>query len=340
MASGVAAGLVLDRVGGRRRWWAGATVAIVLIAACAPSLRSVLVPQFADAWRHPDRYFWRTEEWACNGVTRAVCDPLDAAAALTLRTLTAKDDRILTNVGRKEFLVHPIVSALAGAPVTGHGLRLSSSRTVSMGTGYREPLGFQAIAFWHTGEASLLARMSVTWLLLDPTRMAPATYQHLLQQGRLQLVDRQEDARRAERREVYRVTSVVQNELASPLPRLVLTGVALPSPLWPARFYAIPFAVTSLTDDRLDGVLDVGGRIVRNGVVVNANDEVRRLVRLESSGPRQWRGTLWMVTPYETGEYELAPDVTDGQTRIPLVDPAGAPQRLRLRVSPPEPSAW
>src|SRR5439155_18707269 len=162
---------------GRRPWWTG-VAAIVLAVACAPSLRTVLLPEFAEAWRHPDGYFWRTEDWACNGVTRAVCDPLDAEAALRLRTLTAKDDRILTNVGRKEFLVHPIVSALAGAPVTGHGLRLSSSRTVTMGTGYREPRGFQAIAFWHTGDASLLARMSVTWLLLDPARMEASAYRH------------------------------------------------------------------------------------------------------------------------------------------------------------------
>ena len=42
-----------------------------------------------------------------------------------------------------------------------------------------------------------------------------------------------------------------------------------------------------------------------------------------------------MVTPYETGEYELAPDVTDGRTRIPLVGPDGVPRRLRLQVSSP-----
>src|SRR5262249_38451657 len=149
-------------------WPALAVTASVIVVSDA-SLRRVAW-DFLEVARHPESYYWHGEEWACHGA-ETFCDPLDASAAIRLRSLTTKGDVILTNVSsvpiaapkrqvRRDIRFHTILSALSQAFVTGHGIRVSQDGRVAMGLEYRKSQGFRAIAFWHTIDTSLLRDMS------------------------------------------------------------------------------------------------------------------------------------------------------------------------------------
>jgi hypothetical protein len=333
LASGMAVGLLLDRIArnGRVPWWGRLPVVGLLVVACTGTVRTVLVPQFVDVGRYPEAYYWNADRWACDGATRAICDRLDALAALALRPLTSWQDRILTNVGRKEFRAHTIVTAFAGAPVAGHGLLISPARRFAMGTGYLVPHGFRATAFWHTGDVTLLPAMSVTYLVVDPARLSRPVATSLRHEPGLELIHREDDARRGGSREVYRVRRDGRPPGPSAPDDLSLRAVELPPTMARAGFHAIPFAVRT-GDPGFDGRLELGHRILSQGLQANLNDEVRHIVQLRRAGEDEWTGTFFLVAPWEAGTYDLELYAMKGTSRVSVQRAGGGPTTLRINV--------
>jgi hypothetical protein len=350
MLLGIALGLGLQwlRRRGHRTLWPALAVAACVALVSSSGLRRV-GSDFLEVSQHPATFYWHGEEWACHGTSRMFCDPLDASAAITLRSVTKKGDTILTNVSsqpatvphkrktRRDVIAHSIVSALSQAFVTGHGVRVSKQRLLAMGMEYRESQGFRAIAFWNTLDRSLLRAMSVTHLLVDPARLPRHSYEKIKQERWLELVDRQEDARRGAVREVYRVDATDLSPPASPA-RLSLVAVEAPAVSAPAMFHAVPFVVASAADD-LTGSITIGYRVFYGDLQMNANDEIRHVTELASVAPGRWRGTMYFVAPFETGTYDVVLYAMQADGWAPLRPEAESRGTFSLTVSDPRQSA-
>ena len=331
---GASVGLGLDWLAGQGRVpvWARVGVIGLVIVTCAQSTQAVL-REFWDVARKSGQYFWNAEEWACNGSTRNLCDPLDVKAASKLGSVSRPGERLMTNIyldGMEQTSVaHSIVSVFSGTFVDGHGIRVSKDRVFAMSREYRSPAGFRAIAFWNTGDMSILRSMQVNYLLVDPARLSPRIHQRLEQEPQLELLARESDTRRAQAREVYRVRLDASRHPHPVPPDAEVMGADFPSVVRPKRFYEIPF-ILGVGNRSFDGQIEVGYRIFFGDLVMNAGDEVRHLVKMERAGPGQWVGKLFFVGPYEQGEYAVELHSVDRGGEQVLWGPSR--QRARYRV--------
>jgi hypothetical protein len=332
---GASVGLWLDWLSGRGRVpvWAAVGVIGLLLFTCSKSTRVVLRDVW-DVWKRSEEYFWSAEEWACNGITQnLLCDPLDVRAAMKLRSLIQPGERLLTNMYLERMaptlMAHSIVSIFSGAYVDGHGIRISKDQVFAMSKEYMAPAGFRAMAFWNTGDMSILQGMRVTYLLVDPARLSPKIYARLRNESRLELLDRESDARLFQVREVYRVRLDAQ-KYQQPLPFDVeVVSADFPSIVRPKRFYEIPFVLT-VGSSSFDGQIEVGYRILFGDLMMNAGDEVRHVVKMTRSSAGQWMGKLFFVGPYDGGEYTVELYAVDAGGPHVLRQPSG--QRARYHV--------
>jgi hypothetical protein len=343
MLSGIALGLGLAWLRGRgyRTLWPALGVAAGVVLVSNAGLQR-LGSDFLDVADHPQTYYWHGEEWACQGLSRTFCDPLDARAAIALRSITTKGDTILTNVSsqpptvphkrktRRDVIAHSIVSALSRAFVTGHGVRVSKQRLLAMGVEYREPQGFRAIAFWNTVDVGLLRDMSVTHLLIDPARLPRHSHEKIKRERGLALVNTQQDPRRGAVREVYRVDG---RQLSPPPPAgLSLVAIQAPEVSPPATFHAVPFVV-SAAPETVTRSITIGYRVFYGELQMNANDEIRHVTELAPVAPGRWQGTMYFVAPFEPGTYDVVLYTMEAGGWAPLRPPTGGRAAFVLTVS-------
>ena len=332
---GGSVGLGLDWLAGRGRVpvWAAIGVIGLLLLTCSKSTRVVL-RDFWDVSHKGDDYFWSAEEWACRGITKDLCDPLDVTVATKLRSLSVPGDRLLTNTYLERMpptlLAHSIVSIFSGAFVDGHGIRISKDQVFAMSKEYMASAGFRAIAFWNTADLSILRDMRVKYLLVDPARLPPGIHAKLGTESRLELLDRESDTRSLQVREVYRVRLDARNYRQSLPLDLEIVSADFPSMMRPKRFYEIPF-VLAVDSRSFDGQIEVGYRVWFGDLVMNAGDEVRHVVKMERSRAGQWVGKLFFVAPYDAGEYAVELYAVDAAGRHVLRRPVG-PARYRIEV--------
>lgn len=324
---GMMTGLGLDWMsqGGRAPMWsllATAGVAALVIWVCSESEHKML-RELSDVAKRGQDYYWDPGEWACNGVTRGFCDPLDAKAVIRLRPVVKTGERLVTNTQVEgnvpaTFMGHSILSVFSGAFVDGHGIRVSRERVFAMGKEYRTAVGFRALAFWNTGDTGILRRMSVQYVLVDPSRLAPEIYQRLRRESELKLLVREADEVRGEVREIYRV-GLPRPEAPTSLPSdLALVAAEFPSPMTPAGFYEVPLVATTVAKGTFDGRVEIGYQIRFKDLVMNPGDQVEHVVRMEHSGGGRWVGKMLFIAPFEAGEYEVEIYALHGSERRPL----------------------
>jgi hypothetical protein len=216
-----------------------------------------------------------------------------------------------TNVAPGSFHADAMLAALSGTFIRGRGLRVSAAGGYKMGSDFDEPSGFRAIAFWNTGDLTLLDEVGIDYLLIDPAKIVPRAYEKLTHEARLDLPFREADVRRGTMREVYRIERGRQE----PPPR-VPSDVRLeigpvPGGLERARFYEIPLTMTT-RDPRFEGRVKIGYRVFREDRLVNWNDEIRHVANLERRGREEWTGYLYFVAPYDAGRYDVTVQAFDG----------------------------
>jgi len=341
MLAGVAASMLGGIVIGemweyvrRQRWRAssilGMTVASMLVASCWPSIKWAL-RQSAEVVFRPTNFFLSAERWACNGSGARYCEPIDVLTAIRMQPLTHGRDRTLVGIQATErrgtIYAHAVVAMFARTFLTGAGLVVSYDQAFSMLRIGWHPVGFRARVFWKTGDVGLLDDLRADYLLLDPDGLDSGVYWTLQHEPRLERVLRHED--RGLVREVYRVRAA-----PSPLPTSVqdvrVLRINIPNRFEPAEVYGLTLAMSSATPlPRIRG-----SALIRtlDGVSINAEDEVRHIIALRRDGRNSWTGTLWFVTPFEAGEYEVALYAWDGPTRRPMTDGLGKPIIFTIRV--------
>jgi hypothetical protein len=178
---------------------------------------------------------------------------------------------------------------------------------------------------------SILQRMRVNYLLVDPARLSPRIHARLGKESGLELLDRESDTRGLQVREIYRVRSDVQ-EYPHPVPPDVrVVSADVPSLVRPKRFYEIPF-VLRVGSRSFDGHIEVGYRMLFGDLLMNAGDEVRHVVKMERSGVGQWVGKLFFVGPYEAGEYAIELYAVDAGGQQVLQRPSGQRARYHIEV--------
>jgi hypothetical protein len=333
MALGAVLGMGLDRLASNHGVppWARAMLAIFLVFTCFGSVVGT-VTAFADVARRPELYPWSAAEWACNGIHRDACDPLDVRAAIAMRPMIRAGESILTNIHDdhdREFIAHGVISAFARAFVSGHGIRVVRDSAAATGRDIREQAGYRAIAFWSTGATGLLDDLHVDWLLVDPSRLTNHVRDALAHSPRLRLVHREEDAARGAVREVYRVEHPKHVETPPLTAAVTVVAVEFPSQMGRAWFAEIPFAVT-VRDPAFSGKMRIGTRVSAGAQIVNAGDRVAGVVELAPAGLGRWSGKFPFVSPFEPGEYDV--EITAGPAETPLPGPDGNPVRLKLKV--------
>jgi hypothetical protein len=331
MALGAVLGMELDRLALNNRVprWARAMLATFLVLTCFGSVAGT-VTAFADVARRAELYPWSATEWACNGIHRDACDPLDVRAAIAMRPIISAGESILTNIHDdrdREFIAHSVISAFARAFVSGHGIRVVRD-SAATGRDIREQAGYRAIAFWATGDPGLLDDLHADWLLVDPSRLTKRVREALAHSPRLHLVHREEDAARGAVREVYRVEHY-QHVATPPLTAVAVVAVAFPSQMGRAWFAEIPFAVT-VRDPAFIGKMRIGTRVSAGAQIVNAGDRLAGVVELAPAGLGRWSGKFPFVSPFEPGEYDV--EITAGPAETPLCGPDGKPIRHKLKV--------
>jgi hypothetical protein len=309
MTCGIAVGMWLDWIAPRGPLpsWAKAVVLVFLVVSCGTAIRRT-TDNFRDVLRRPSEYYWRAEDWACHGAYSArLCDPADARAAMRLRPLVKAGESLMlntSNVAAASYHTDAMLAALSGTFIRGRGVRVSSGSGYKMGMDFEEPSGFRAIAFWSTGDVTLLDELGADYLLVDPAKLLPRAYERLAREGRLKLLFREAGLRPGAIREVYRVEQGLR-ESAPPVPSDLRVEIGpVPSGLEPATFYEVPFSVTT-RDSSFEGKIKVGYRVFRGGRLMNWNDEIRHVVNLERGGREKWTGYLHFVAPYEAGRYDV-----------------------------------
>ena len=333
---GASVGLGLDWLAGRGRAPAWSAVGVIgfLILTCSKPTQVVL-REFRDVSQRGGEYFWSAEEWACNGVTKNLCDPVDVRAATKLRSLSQPGERLLANTYLERMeptsVAHSILSVFSGVFVDGHGIRISKDQVFAMSKEYMAPAGFRALAFWNTGDMSILQGMRVNYLFVDPARLSPRIYARLGKESGLELLDRESDARSLQVREVYRVRSSGQEYLYPLPPDVGVVSVGFPAMVRPKRFYEIPI-VLRVGGRSFDGDIDVGYRILFGDLVMNAGDEVRHVVKMERSSAGQWVGKLFFVGPYDGGEYAVELYAVDAGGQHVLQRLSGQRARYHIEV--------
>jgi hypothetical protein len=335
---GMTVGLGLDWMSrsGRAPIWATAGVAALVIWVCSESEHNI-VRELTDVAKRGQEYYWNPEEWACNGVTRVFCDPLDAEAMIQLRPVVKPGERLLTNTSLDRLLSaiqgHAILSTLSGAYVEGHGIVVSRERVFAMGKEYRAAAGFRALAFWHTADMSILRRMPVQYIFVDPSRLAPAIYEKLKREEELKVLVRKTDEARGEVREIYRVV-LPRPEASTPLPPdLALVAAEFPTMMAPAGFFEVPLVATTAAKGTFDGRVEIGYRIRFKDLVMNPGDHVEHVMRMEHAGDGRWVGKMLFIAPYEAGEYQVEMYTLHGSERRPLRRATGQDAVYTIRVS-------
>lgn len=315
MACGVAVGMWLDWIAprGPLPLWAKVVVLIFLAVSCGTAVRRT-ADNFWDVMLRPREYYWRAEDWACRGAYSArMCDPADARAVMRLRPLVKGGESLMlntTDVPELSFHTDAMLAALSGTFVSGRGVRVSSTGGYTMGMTFEEPVGFRAMAFWNTGDVTLLDDLGTDYLLVDPAKLKPPVYERLAHEGRLKLLFREAGVRPGTIREMYRVERGLR-EPAPPVPvDLRLEIGPLPPKLERARFYEIPLSVAT-RDPGFEGRVKVGYRVFLAGQLVNWNDEVRHVINLEPAGRERWTGYLHFVAPYDAGHYDVTVEAFD-----------------------------
>jgi hypothetical protein len=227
-------------------------------------------------------------------------------------------------------VAHSIMSVFSGTFVDGHGIRVSKDRVFAMGKEYRAPAGFRAIAFWNSGDMSILRTMRLDYLLVDPARLSPRIHRRLEEESQLELLARESDTRRAQTREVYRIRLSPPNDPHAQPPDAEVTGAEFPVVVRPGGFYEIPILLR-VASRSFDGEIEVGYRIYFENLVMNAGDEVRHRARMERSEAGKWKGKLFFVGPYDGGKYAVEVYAGDRSGILRGVSEPGTRYRIEVR---------
>jgi hypothetical protein len=326
-------GLALDRVAGAGRVPLPARLAVagLLLLSCWSSVAGT-ARAFGDVARRPDQYFLSAVDAACNGIHRHVCDPIDASAALAMRSLVQPGERILTNLYNEadlDFVGQAVISAFARAPLTGLGAHVPGDPAIRVGQQYKTPAGFRALAFWATGVPRFLEDLRADWLLVDPSRLSSRVRAALARNPQLHLVHREDDEARGGVRELLRVERGAPKAMEHSPRDLTLVHMALPARVEPARLLEVPFVVET-RDRSFTGHVSVGAVVRAGPVTINHGDLVRHEVQLAPEGRGRWSGSVTLVSPFEPGDYEVG--LVAGRGESPLPDPAGGASLRPIRV--------
>jgi hypothetical protein len=332
-ALGAVLGMALDQAGpdGRVPAWGRFATAGLLFVLCGGSVAGTAWA-LADTALRPDQYFWNAEDWACNGIHRDACDPVDASAARAMRRLVQPGERILTNLYREDdvdFVGQTVISASARAFLTGLGAHVPGDPAIKVGQQYKKPAGFRALAFWATGAPELLDEMRVDWLLVDPSRLSRRAGAALAENPRLHLALRDESPSRGGVREVYRVERGAPSHLSPSPTDVTLLSADLPQRVMAASFVEVPIVVSTRAPV-LDGKILVGVQARAGGVRIDTDDAVRIETHLRSAGTGRWAGVVPFVCPLEPGTYEV--EIVVGGASVPLKGPDGKTSIHRLDV--------
>ena len=175
---------------------------------------------------------------------------------------------------------------------------------------FEAPSGFRAIAFWNTGEVTVLDDAGADSLLGNPANMTPRAHERLVHEPRITLLFRETNVRRGTIREVYRFDRGVQEP--APPPRLTSSFKSgRRREGWRGRnFIRSPFplrpAMLALRAESRSGY-----RVSREGKLVNWNDAIRHVTTLEPRGRDGW-GYMYFVAPYDAGRCDITARVFDG----------------------------
>jgi hypothetical protein len=215
-----------------------------------------------------------------------------------------------SNVAAASYHTDAMLAALSGTFIRGRGVRVSSGGGYKMGMDFEEPYGFRAIAFWSTGDVTLLDELGADYLLVDPAKLDPRAYERLAREGRLKLLFREAGLKPGTIREVYRVEKGL-GEPVPPVPADLRLDVGpAPPRVQPGRFYDLPLSVET-RDPSFEGRMKVGYRVFHGGRLMNWNDEVRHIVNFEHGGRERWTGFLHFVAPYDAGRYDVTVQAFD-----------------------------
>jgi hypothetical protein len=336
---GVTAGMTWDAVQRRGPWTrrilAGGLTCIAVLALW-PSTK-VAFEVARRAARYPREHYLSAEEWGCARARKGRhCEPIDVCAAAALRSVIRKGERVLVNFSDDDaatlISAQAVFSAIARAPLSGATLRALPEGNAPQNVPYVDGEGFRARAFFATGEVNLLDDLGVSYVYLNPERVASAVYRRIQHDPRLERVLHLEWPGGGAVREAYRVKPVL-TALASIAPQeLSVVSAEPPARMLAGRVYPVQLVLFGTgrwgrTAVRLSYEIRHPG-----GKLETWTDEVRLPVELEPAGPRHWRGTLWLATPLEVGNHDVSIYGWDGDTRVPLRGLDGRPVVIRVRV--------
>jgi hypothetical protein len=311
---------------------------LACIAAMAfwPSARSGF-RVFTNTAQYPRDHYLVDEEWGCTPVQpRRPCEPIDVSAAIALRSIIQNGDRVLADF-RGDYVSSVMYAeatfiTFARAFLSGPGVRSLREGTHSQNSPSWEGEGFRARVFFETGEASILDDLGVSYVYLNPQKLARNIYQEIKDNPRLERVLHLETPDAGAIREAYRVKPPVSPPawISPEAFRLILAEP--PIRMEARRVYPVQI-VLSRPPGPGDGALRISYDIrFPDNRLVTQNDEVRLPVTLRPAGLERWTGTLWLATPYEAGQYNVRLYGWEGDRRLPLQGADGRPAILRVQV--------
>ena len=339
MLFGVSLGVAWDWAS-RRGKWAGLALAAGLICVAAvafwPSTR-VAFEVTRRAVRYPREHYLVVEEWGCARPVRGRnCEPIDVSAAVLLRPVIQKGERVLVDFrdDHADVLMSAqgTFSTIARAALAGATLRALPEGNVSQMFPFVDGAGFRARAFFATGEVGLLDDLGVSYVYLNPEAAAPDVYRRIQHDPRLERILHLEWPGGRAVREAYRVKpAMTALEWIAP-EGLSVISLEPPPRMLAGRVYPVRLV--------LSGTGRQGRTAVRlsyeirhpDGRLETWTDEVRLPVDLQPAGPRHWIGTLWLATPLEVGDHDVSIYGWDGNTRVPLRGTDAHTAVFRVRV--------
>ena len=339
MLVGVVSGMIWEvarRRGSWTRWIVAVGVAGMAALSFWPSAK-VAFRVINSTAQYPRDHYLVGEEWGCSPVQpRRPCEPIDVSAAVALRSIVQKGDRVLADF-RGDYVTSVMQAeatfmTFARAFLAGPGVRTLRDGTHSQDSPSWEGEGFRARVFLETGETSVLDDLRVTYVYVNPQKLARDVYRRIQENPRLERVLHLETGDGAAVREAYRLKPAQATPVWLPLQGFRVVSAEPPARLEPRRAYPVPL-VLSGEGEPGDGVLRVSYDVrFPDDRLVTQNDEVRLPVALRPTGPGRWTGTLSLATPWEAGEYNVRLYGWDGNTRFPLLGTDGQPAVLRVRV--------
>ncbi len=279
---------------------------------------------FKEAVKNPEFFFFDGGQWTW-GHKNSITEEIDVGTARKLKAQTGKGDSILPMVYTKEppkefeyetTNLFGTLTVFSGAYTTGMGVRVEKEDLFQMGKPYLEPIGFRERAFWNTGDVKLLGTLNADFLYLNPEAVRPDVYERLKAEPGLELILREEDPKRMQVREVYRVRYTDDAPSYAPSD-FKLHGLSMPQKRTPRDFFPVP-AVFGTKERTFDGRVRLFYKVFYNGKCMNPNDEIIQTVGLKRLDAGRWAGELYFIAPYEEGVYDIELHVLTEEGYKPL----------------------